>query len=55
MNKMLLQLKLKTRRFKLIRIFHSAQKEKFEGLQTEICVGIEGCPGHPQAYGLGHP
>ena len=32
----------------------SAQKTKFEDLQTEICVGVEGCLGHPQAYGLNH-
>jgi hypothetical protein len=55
MNKILLQLKLKTRSFKLIRNFHSAQKKLFEGLQTDICVGVEGCPGNPQAYGLDHP
>ena len=25
----------------------SAQKTKFEDLQSEICVGVEGCLGHP--------
>jgi hypothetical protein len=30
------------------------KKPKLEGLQSEICVGAEGCLGHPQAYGLDH-
>ena len=32
----------------------SAQKTKFEDFQTEVGVGVEGCLGHPQAYGLNH-
>ena len=32
----------------------SAQKTKFEDLQTEICVGAEGCFEHTQSYGLNH-
>jgi hypothetical protein len=30
------------------------KKQKFEDLQTEIFVDVEGCRGHPQAYGLEH-
>jgi hypothetical protein len=28
------------------------KKQKNEDLQTEIFVDVEGCQGHPQAYGL---
>jgi hypothetical protein len=31
------------------------KKQKFEDLQTEIYVDVEGYMGHPQAYGIDHP
>jgi hypothetical protein len=33
---------------------HSAQKTKFEDLQTKICVGVEGWLGNTQAYSLSY-
>ena len=52
------QIKEKVKRLKKTLQVHryssSAKKTKFEDLQTEVGVGVEGCLGHPQAYGLNH-
>jgi hypothetical protein len=47
--------KQKTRRSKLNETLIVLKKQKFEDLQIELFVDIEGCRGNTQAYGLDHP
>jgi hypothetical protein len=52
---LLQQQKQKTRRSNLNEAHIVLKKQKFEYLQTEIFVDVEGCRGHTQAYGIDHP
>jgi hypothetical protein len=47
--------KQNSRRSKLNETLIVLKKQKFENLQTEIFVDVEGYRGNPQAYGFNHP